>query len=286
MPAIALPALSNTDHVSLPPVASDPPTRQDVAHAGRLCTDLMFGNARGKISDEDMALGSIYQHRILTEATGAPEWLDDALDRLVNRTVVAAPNNRPAPLALALRDAVNQALGTPAERADELDRAFNRALGNADERAAAMDRAVANGITRALGNADDAELDRAVNQALGTPAERADELDRAFNRALGNADERAAAMDRAVANGITRALGNADERAASLDRAIDRALRPLKEDIAAIRRLSAISYNITCATGNTDPLEVVPFINGDDPTIPPHNLPPLTSPGAHQQKNT
>ncbi|KAF8055575.1 hypothetical protein FPV67DRAFT_1540981 [Lyophyllum atratum] len=207
MPAIALPALSNTDHVALPPVASDPPTRQDVAHAGRLCTDLMFGNAHGKISDEDMALGSIYQHRILTKATGAPEWLDDALDRLVNRAVVAAPNNRPAPLALALRDA--------------------------------------------------------VNQALGTPAERAAELDRAVNRALGNADERAAAMDRAVANGITRALGNADERAASLDRAVDRA-----------------SYNITCATGNTDPLEVVPFINGDDPTIPPHNLPPLTSPGA------
>ncbi|KAH9046512.1 hypothetical protein EDB84DRAFT_1466077, partial [Lactarius hengduanensis] len=30
-------------------------------------------------------------------------------------------------------------------------------------------------------------------------------------------------------------------------------------------------------TGTIVPLEIVPFVNGDDPTVPPHNLPPLHS---------
>ncbi|KAF8871367.1 hypothetical protein BD779DRAFT_1576997 [Infundibulicybe gibba] len=73
--------------------------------------------------------------------------------------------------------------------------------------------------------------------------------------------------------------------------AVDRLLQPIKDDLNTIkrdvrdlrtglgkvRRISAITYNEACGTGDNIGLEVVPFANGEDPTEPPHNLPPLTS---------
>jgi len=37
--------------------------------------------------------------------------------------------------------------------------------------------------------------------------------------------------------------------------------------------------------GNVVPYEVIPFINGNDPTQPPHNLPPLGSVNAIENLN-
>ncbi|KAH9004632.1 hypothetical protein EDB86DRAFT_1968250 [Lactarius hatsudake] len=47
----------------------------------------------------------------------------------------------------------------------------------------------------------------------------------------------------------------------------------IRQILTHLRRL----MNQGRGTGNVVPLEIVPFVNGDDPTLPPHNLPPLHS---------
>ncbi|KAM6497341.1 hypothetical protein JOM56_007814 [Amanita muscaria] len=51
----------------------------------------------------------------------------------------------------------------------------------------------------------------------------------------------------------------------------------LKEDSTKTRRLATRSFNATLGTSLDAVYEIVPFQNGQDPTAPPHNLPPLTS---------
>ncbi|KAH9004633.1 hypothetical protein EDB86DRAFT_3072122 [Lactarius hatsudake] len=53
------------------------------------------------------------------------------------------------------------------------------------------------------------------------------------------------------------------------------------EILTHLRRL----INQGRGTGNVVPLEIVPFVNGDDPTLPPHNLPPLYSIGVIEGLN-
>ncbi|KAH8978069.1 hypothetical protein EDB92DRAFT_653866 [Lactarius akahatsu] len=43
--------------------------------------------------------------------------------------------------------------------------------------------------------------------------------------------------------------------------------------------------NHTRGTGNIMPFAIIPFTNGDDPTLPPHNLPPLYSIGVIEGLN-
>lgn len=42
-----------------------------------------------------------------------------------------------------------------------------------------------------------------------------------------------------------------------------------------IRRSLARTWNSAAGDGIKKPWEIVPFVNGDDPTGPPHNLPPI-----------
>ncbi|KAM6497453.1 hypothetical protein JOM56_007926 [Amanita muscaria] len=60
-------------------------------------------------------------------------------------------------------------------------------------------------------------------------------------------------------------------------RAMRTDIEALKEESAKTRRLTAQLYNEKRGSGVNSAYEVVPFPNGQDPTAPPYNLPPLTS---------
>ncbi|KAF8889667.1 hypothetical protein BD779DRAFT_1671776 [Infundibulicybe gibba] len=96
---------------------------------------------------------------------------------------------------------------------------------------------------------------------------------------------------------VTAADG--DREPAWFERASRRVLQPLNNRVDAIsdsievmklgqgkiRRLGAIAYNCTRGAGEGAGLEIVPFVNGMDPTEPPNNLPPLTSRKAVRELN-
>ncbi|KAF8889200.1 hypothetical protein CPB84DRAFT_1455075 [Gymnopilus junonius] len=76
---------------------------------------------------------------------------------------------------------------------------------------------------------------------------------------------------------------------AAMNRILDEQLAPIKADIrtlkddvhglkgelSSVRRIAAITYNMSAGTGDEAGFEIVPFPNGQDPTKAPHNLPPL-----------
>ncbi|KAG6822102.1 hypothetical protein H0H92_015300, partial [Tricholoma furcatifolium] len=47
--------------------------------------------------------------------------------------------------------------------------------------------------------------------------------------------------------------------------AVEQAIQPIRKEIASLRRMSARTFNLTCATGDSD-MEIVPFLDGTDPT--------------------
>ncbi|KAF8329677.1 hypothetical protein F5887DRAFT_1082326 [Amanita rubescens] len=70
----------------------------------------------------------------------------------------------------------------------------------------------------------------------------------------------------------------------SIKEAIDDAIKPImtdirkiKNDLATVKRQSAMTYNHTFVIFNSDPFVIVPFPDGKDPTEEPNPLPPLTS---------
>ncbi|KJA19785.1 hypothetical protein HYPSUDRAFT_204363 [Hypholoma sublateritium FD-334 SS-4] len=69
-------------------------------------------------------------------------------------------------------------------------------------------------------------------------------------------------------------------------RTIGREVNDIKKDVEDLKkgqvhlqRIAAITYNRGCGTGPLVVLEVVPFVNGEDPLTDPHNLPQLVHPG-------
>ncbi|KAF9449558.1 hypothetical protein P691DRAFT_812221 [Macrolepiota fuliginosa MF-IS2] len=54
-------------------------------------------------------------------------------------------------------------------------------------------------------------------------------------------------------------------------------MEALEKTLQRVARLTAILYNESCTNGDCAGFEVVLFPNGEDPTLAPHDLPPLTS---------
>ncbi|KAI9451793.1 hypothetical protein BJY52DRAFT_1295830 [Lactarius psammicola] len=89
-------------------------------------------------------------------------------------------------------------------------------------------------------------------------------------------------------NTVRAAAAAADPQAAAADPQaapppwFQNAAQQLRNDISRSVRIEIVpdlkrQMNMGRGHGNIMPFEIVPFIDGSDPTLPPHNLPPLRS---------
>ncbi|KAG6853020.1 hypothetical protein C0991_007429 [Blastosporella zonata] len=109
----------------------------------------------------------------------------------------------------------------------------------------------------------------------------------AVTRALGTPQERQAANAQAIANAlvpinqsideIKTRLGTVETVLGTMDTrlgTIETNITSIKDNMAAVKRLSALTYNLTCVAPLMA-LEIVPFLDGADPTVGVDPLPQL-----------